>query len=143
VQFCSSDGWCLFDVSGPNSTTPCRASSAKLWSQAKVPSRSLTVCKTQPAAIGSRSKCRSISSAASGKRPSSEEVSICQAPLHCSRVEKRTRGGRNPSQSTTASGEQLLACVLHPALYGTGGNAERQGQGQETTRGSGFAEILA
>lgn len=79
------------------------------------------------------------------KGPTSEQVSLCQAPLFCSRTNAHAgRGaGRNPSQSIAASGEQLLAHVLHPALYGTGGNADRQGQGQEMRRGWGFAEILA
>lgn len=61
----------------------------------------------------------------------------------CTKAHAGREAGRNPSQSITASGEQLLACILHPALYRTGGNADRQGQGQETKRGQGFAEILA
>lgn len=79
MQFRSSDGWGLFDVNGPDSTTPCGAST-KLWSQAKVPSRSLKVCKTQPAAIASRSKCRSISSTASGRGPPARRSPFAKLP---------------------------------------------------------------
>lgn len=63
--------------------------------------------------------------------------------LLCTQVHAGREAGRNPSQSIAASGEQLLACILHPALRRTGGNADRKGRGQETKRGSGFAETLA
>lgn len=62
---------------------------------------------------------------------------MCQALtlILCTEVHAGREAGRNPSQSIPASGEQLLACVLRPVLYRTGGNADRQGEGQETKRG--------
>lgn len=131
AQFYSSDDWGLFDVNGPIFHHPPKA----LKPEGLSPTASRFPRRNQQPLLHTASEhfihCQL-------KRSSGEEVSICQGPLYCSCVQKRTGGkkaGRNPSQSITASGEQLLACVLHPALSRTGGNADRQGQGQEMQKG--------
>lgn len=98
------------------------------------------VCETWPAA----------SAGAANPPPAGEALQPgglhmpCSRPLLlCTKTQAGREAGKNPSQSIAASGEQLLARTLHPALHGTDGNAGRQGQGQETKRGWGFAEILA
>lgn len=111
MQFCSSDGWGLFDVNGPNSITPCGAS-IKLRSQAKVPSCSLKVCKTQPAAIASCGKCQSISSTASGRGPPARRSPFAKLPSTALVYKSAHRQGE-----THLKASQHLESSCWPACY--------------------------
>lgn len=86
----------------------------KALKPSKGPSCSAKVCKRQPAAIASHSKCWSISSAASGRGPPVRR-SPCARLLHCSCAQKCMQGGRQGETHLKAS--QHLESSCWPAYY--------------------------